>query len=422
MTSLLAPTVAIPDTATRPYDVDRIRADFPILQEQVYGKPLVYLDNAASAQKPLLVIDAMSDAYESYYANVHRGVHRLSQLSTDAFEDARATVARHINAGSEDEIVFTRNATEALNLVAASFARQRLRPGDQIILSAMEHHANIVPWHLLRVEQGLELQVVPIQDDGVLDMEAFANLLGPRTGLVAITHCSNVLGTTNDIGEIVDLSHRHGVPVVVDGSQGVVHHPVDVQMLGADFYVFTGHKLYGPTGIGILYGKAHHLASMPPWQGGGEMIDRVSFDEVTFKEPPHRFEAGTPAIVEAIGLGAAIRYVESLGKDLIRDHEQALLDAATQALNDIDGLRIYGTAPGKAAIVSFGVEGAHAYDVAAILDRSGVAVRVGQHCAEPLMHRLGVDSTIRASFGLYNTFEEVDALAAGIRKAKAMLG
>lgn len=408
--------------ANRAYDVDAIRADFPILAETVYGKPLVYLDNAASAHKPLSVLGAMDDAYRLYYSNVHRGAHRLSQLATDAYEDARVAVARHINAASDDEIVFTRNATEALNLVAASWARPQLQAGDEIIISAMEHHANIVPWLMLRESQGIVVRVAPIDDRGALDMEAFAALFGPRTRLVAIGHCSNVLGTTNPIAEITALAHSHGVPVVVDGSQGVVHHAVDVQALDADFYAFTGHKLYGPTGIGVLYGKAERLAAMPPWQGGGEMIDHVSFDEVTYKEAPHRFEAGTPPIVEAIGLGAAVRYVDTLGKPAIAAHEQMLLTAATSALGAIDGVRIFGTAPGKASIISFTVDGLHPYDVAAVLDRNGIAVRVGQHCAEPLMNCLGVDGTLRASFALYNTLDEVDALAAGITRAKGMLG
>ncbi len=410
------------DAATDAYDVDAVRADFPILATTVYGKPLVYLDNAASAQKPLAVLDAMDGAYQRYYANVHRGAHRLSQLATDAYEDARVAVARHIRAASGDEIIFTRNATEGFNLVAASFVRPRLSTGDEIIVSAMEHHANIVPWLMLREAAGAVIRVVPIDDRGVLDMDALAGLFGPRTRLVAISHCSNVLGTTNPIAEITALAHAHGVPVVVDGAQGVVHHPVDVQALDADFYIFTGHKLYGPTGIGVVYGKADSLAAMGPWQGGGEMIERVSFEAVTYKEPPHRFEAGTPPIVEAVGLAAAIRYMDALGKSAIVAHEQDLLAAATSALEAIDGLRIHGTAPGKAAIVSFTLDGLHPYDVAAVLDRAGIAVRVGQHCAEPLMQRLRLDGTLRASFALYNTFEEVDALAAGIMRARKMLG
>ncbi len=403
------------------YDVERVRADFPILSQTVYGKPLVYLDSAASAQKPRLVLDAMRDAYETYYANVHRGAHRLSQLATDAYEDARATVAAYINARSDSEIVFTGNATEAINLVAASYGRTALRTGDEIIISEMEHHANIVPWHMLREETGVVLRIAPISDSGVLLIEDYARLLGPKTRLVALTHCSNVLGTITPVKEIVRLAHEHGATVLIDGSQGIVHSTVDVRDLDADFYVFTGHKLYGPTGIGVLYGKADLLERMPPYQGGGEMIEHVSFETVTFKVPPHRFEAGTPPIVEAIGLAAAIRYVTGLGGGAVRAHESDLLDYATGLLNETGTVRIFGTAPGKAAIISFLVEGIHPYDLAAVLDRAGVAVRVGQHCAEPLMKRLGVDGTVRASFACYSSKADVDAFVAAVRKAKAML-
>ena len=404
------------------YDVERVRADFPILGQSVYGKPLVYLDTAASAQKPRAVIDAMSTAYETIYANVHRGAHRLSQLATDAYEDARVAVARFLGTASEDEIVFTRNATEAMNLVAWSWGGAFLAAGDEIVISEMEHHANIVPWQLLARRTGVVLRVAPIGDDGSFRLDAFEALLGPRTRLVAITHCSNVLGTVTPAREIIAVAHARGIPVLLDGSQAVAHGPVDVRALDVDFYAVTGHKLYGPTGIGVLYGKARHLAQMPPFLGGGEMIDHVSFAESTFKDPPHRFEAGTPPIVEAIGLAAAIRYIDGLGRDAIQAHERALLEHATQALGAVGGVRIFGTAPGKAAIVSFLIDGLHPYDVAAVLDRRGIAVRVGQHCAEPLMHRLGVDGTVRASFGLYSTHAEVDALAAGLVKAKAMLG
>jgi cysteine desulfurase / selenocysteine lyase len=403
------------------YDVERVRADFPILSQTVYGKPLVYLDSAASAQKPRLVLDAMRDAYETYYANVHRGAHRLSQLATDAYEDARATVAAYINARSDSEIVFTGNATEAINLVAASYGRTALRTGDEIIISEMEHHANIVPWHMLREETGVVLRIAPISDSGVLLIEDYARLLGPKTRLVALTHCSNVLGTITPVKEIVRLAHEHGATVLIDGSQGIVHSTVDVRDLDADFYVFTGHKLYGPTGIGVLYGKADLLERMPPYQGGGEMIEHVSFETVTFKTPPHRFEAGTPPIVEAIGLAAAIRYVTGLGGGAVRAHESDLLDYATGLLNETGTVRIFGTAPRKAAIISFLVEGIHPYDLAAVLDRAGVAVRVGQHCAEPLMKRLGVDGTVRASFACYSSKADVDAFVAAVRKAKAML-
>lgn len=403
-------------------DVERVRADFPILNETVYGKLLVYLDSAASAQKPRAVIDAMTRAYETSYANVHRGAHRLSQLATDAYEDARAAVARFINAASADEIVFTRNATEAFNLMAWSWGRTVLGAGDEIVISEMEHHANIVPWHLLSAQTGTRLRVAPIADDGRFLMDAFTAMLGPRTRLVAITHCSNVLGTMTPLADIVAAAHARGIPVLVDGSQGVVHTDVDVQALDVDFYAFTGHKLYGPSGIGVLYGKAALLESMPPFLGGGEMIEHVTFEGSTYKHPPHRFEAGTPPIVEAVGLDAALGYVSALGRDAVHAHERDLLAYATAALEDIGGVRILGTAPGKAAIISFLVDGLHPYDVAAVLDRNGVAVRVGQHCAEPLMTRLGVDGTLRASFGLYNTRAEADALAAGVRKAKRLLG
>ncbi|TVR84680.1 MAG: cysteine desulfurase [Rhodospirillales bacterium] len=422
MLDVAADVIQTPAQTSAPLDVAKVRAEFPILKETVYGRPLVYLDSAASAQKPRTVIEAVSRAYETSYSNVHRGAHRLSQLATDAFEDARETVARFVNAESADEIVFTRNATEALNLVAASYGRTFLTRGDEIVLTEMEHHANIVPWQLLRDEIGVVLRVVPIDDDGVLRLEALADLIGPRTRLVAITHCSNVLGTVTPLKEIVALAHGHGVPVVVDGSQGIVHAGVDVRDLDVDFYAFTGHKLYGPSGIGVLYGKRAWLERMPPYQGGGEMIDHVSFAETTFKAPPHRFEAGTPPIVQAIGLAAAVRYVSALGMEAIRAHEQALLAQATEALAGMGDVRIFGRAPGKAAIISFLVGSLHPYDVAAVLDRAGIAVRVGQHCAEPLMGRLGVDGTVRASFALYNDGTDVEALVEGIHKAKRMLG
>lgn len=409
------------DNSTQAYDVEQVRRDFPILERQVHGKPLVYLDSGASAQKPRMVIDAVREAYETYYSNVHRGAHYLSQRSTDAFEEARVIVQRFINAPSERNIVFTHNVTEAINLVAATWGRKFLGPGDEVVLTEMEHHANIVPWHMLREEKGIRLKVVPVTDNGDFRIEDFEAALGPKTKLVAITECSNVLGTRVPIKRVVELAHARGVPVMVDGAQGIVHQSVDVQDMDCDFYAFTGHKLYGPSGIGVLYGKAEILDVMPPYQGGGDMIDRVSFDAVTYAEPPHRFEAGTPPIVQAIGLGAAIRYVEQLGMDNIHAHEQGLLAYANERLAAIDGFRFIGTAPDKAAIVSFLVEGLHPFDVAAVLDRQGVAVRVGQHCAEPLMDRLGVNGTARASFGLYNRREDVDALAAAIEKAKEML-
>ncbi len=397
------------------------RADFPILGQSVPGRPLVYLDSAASAQKPRAVIDAMGDAYERSYANVHRAVHRLGVLATEAYEAARTEVARFIGADSAGEIVFIRNATEAINLVAASYGRRFLGPGDEILLSVMEHHANIVPWQLLREERGVRLRIAPITDEGELRLDAFAELLGPRTRLVAITHCSNVLGTVVPVKAVVALAHDRGVPVLIDGSQAVVHGVVDVRAIDADFYVFTGHKLYGPSGIGVLYGKAEMLARMPPYQGGGEMIEHVTFERTTFKEPPYRFEAGTPPIVEAVGLAAAIRYVSAIGLDRIAAHERDVLDYATLRLSAIGGLRLFGAARDKAPIVSFVIGDLHAFDVAALLDRAGIAVRAGHHCAEPLMERLGVPGTIRASLGLYNNRADVDALADAVEHAWAVL-
>jgi len=404
------------------YDVETVRADFPILKRTVYGKPLVYLDNGASAQKPRAVIDAVRFCYEEQYANVHRGAHYLSGATTDAFENARVKIANFINAESDDEIVLTHNATEAINLVASSYGRAHLQAGDEIVISEMEHHANIVPWMMLREEMGIVLKVAPIDDTGALKMDAFEALLGDKTKLVAITHCSNVLGSVTPVKEIVALAHAAGARVLIDGSQGIVHGPVDVREIGADFYVFTGHKLYGPSGIGVLHGRMEVLESMPPYQGGGDMIDHVSFEKVTFKEPPHRFEAGTPPIVQAIGLGAAIDYVSSFGIESIAAHEHEVLTYANERLAEIDGFRFIGTAPGKGPIVSFLVEGLHPLDVATVIDREGVAVRVGHHCAEPLMDRLGVEGTLRASIGMYNTSAEIDMLARAIETAKAKLG
>jgi len=409
------------DNSTSAFDVARVRRDFPILSQEIYGKPLVFFDSGASAQKPRVVIEAVRECYETYYANVHRGAHYLSQRSTDAFEEARVTVARFINAESDNEIVFTRSATEAINLVAATWGRKFLNPGDEVIVTAMEHHANIVPWQILRSERGIVLKVIPISPSGEFSIADFEALLGPKTKLVAVTEVSNVLGTMVPVKEVARLAHARGVPVLVDGSQGIVHNGVDVRDLDCDFYAFTGHKLYGPSGIGVLYGKWDMLDAMPPYQGGGDMIERVTFDEVTFKEPPHRFEAGTPPIAQAIGLAAAIKYVAELGTNNISAHEQGVLAYATERLEAIDGLRIIGEAPDKAAIISFLVDGTHPFDIAAILDRAGVAVRVGQHCAEPLMDFLGIDGTVRASFGLYNDRSDVDTLVAAIEKAKGML-
>ncbi|HUC62447.1 MAG TPA: cysteine desulfurase [Alphaproteobacteria bacterium] len=408
-----------PETKTNApaYDVARVRRDFPILARAVYGKPLVYLDNGASAQKPRAVIERMREFMERDYANIHRGVHYLSQRSTQLYDEARGTVARFLNAGPR-EIVFTRNATEAINLVAASYGGAFLAPGDEIVVSEMEHHANIVPWQLLGDRIGTRLRVVPVDGTGNLDLDAYAHLLGPKTKLVALTHCSNVLGTVNPAAEIVRIAHRHGVPVLLDGAQAAVHGRVDVKALDVDFYAVTGHKLYGPSGIGVLYAKAEHLKKMPPYQGGGDMIRNVSFAGTSYADPPERFEAGTPAIVEAIGLAAALDYIASLGQDAIAAHEQSLLRYATERLAAIPGLTIHGTAPEKAAIVSFSLEGAHAHDIGTIVDRAGVALRTGHHCAQPLHEKLGVAATARASFALYNTIEEVDALAASVRSVR----
>jgi cysteine desulfurase/selenocysteine lyase len=400
------------------YDVERIREDFPILALPVYGKPLIYLDNAASAQKPKAVLDRIQHAYTAEYANVHRGLHYLANAATEAYEGAREKVRAFLNAARPEEIVFTRNATEAINLVAATFGRERIKPGDEIVLSIMEHHSNIVPWHFLRERQGAVIKWAPVDDDGNFLIEEFEKLLGPRTKMVAITQMSNALGTIVPVKEVVRLAHARGIPVLVDGAQGAVHLDVDVQDIDCDFYVTTGHKLYGPTGIGALYGKYEHLAAMPPFNGGGEMIREVYEDRVTYGEPPHRFEAGTPSIVQAIGLGAAIDYIGSIGKARIRAHETDLVKYAHERLGEINSLRIIGTARDKGAIVSFEVKGAHPHDIATIIDRSGVAVRAGTHCTMPLLARFGLTATCRASFGLYNTRSEVDRLAAALIKAQ----
>lgn len=399
------------------FDVTKVREEFPILARLVHGKPLVYLDSAASTQKPWAVIEAMGKVMESSYANVHRGLHSLANETTEAFEQARRSVAALIHAGSVDEIVFTKGATEAINLVAASFG-QRLVAGDEIILSVMEHHANIVPWHFLRQAKGVVLKFVPVLDDGQLDMAAYHALLGPRTRLVSLSHMSNVLGTVNPVAEIIAAAHARGVPVLLDGCQAVVHEVVDVQALDADFYVFSGHKLYGPTGIGVLYGKAALLASMPPYQGGGEMIASVSLDTITYADPPHRFEAGTPAIIEAIGLGVAAEWLMAQDRAAIAAHEQAVYARAAEGVRPIKGLKILGTAPGKGAVLTFTLEGVHAHDLAQILDRYGVAVRAGTHCAEPLMTRFGATSSARASFALYNSLEEVDVFIDSLIRAQ----
>jgi cysteine desulfurase/selenocysteine lyase len=408
------------DNSTQAYDVERLRGDFPILAEKVYDKPLVYLDNGASAQKPRQVIDAMDDCMAHYYSNVHRGNHRLSQLSTRAYEEAREKIAKFLNASSDKEIVFTRGGTEAINLVASSYGRTFLSEGDEVIVTEMEHHANIVPWQLLRAEKGIVLKVVPVDDAGNFLMDKFEELLTPKTKLVAITHISNVLGTVVPVKDVIRKAHAVGAKVLLDGCQAVPHTKVDVQDLGVDFYVFSGHKLYGPTGIGILWGPEELLNSMPPYQGGGDMIDRVTFAETTFQPTPHRFEAGTPAIVEAVGFGAAIDYVESIGLDNIHAHEMGLLHYATERLRTIEGLHIVGEADEKASIISFVMDDAHISDIGTIIDRMGVAVRVGHHCAQPLMDRFGIPGTARASFGLYNTKAEIDALYDALVVVKEM--
>jgi cysteine desulfurase/selenocysteine lyase len=410
-------------TTAAPLDLEAIRADFPALSMTVYGKPLVYLDNGASAQKPRAVIDRMVHAYEHEYANVHRGLHYLANAATEAYEGARETVRAFLNAPSTEEIIFARSATEAINLAAASMGRLLdIGEGDEIVLSIMEHHSNIVPWHFWRERRGAVIRWAPVRDDGSFDLEAFEALLGPRTKMVAITHMSNVLGTVTPMKAIVAMAHARGIPVLADGSQGAVHLDVDVQDLDVDFYAFTGHKVYGPTGIGVLYGKRKWLDAMPPFNGGGEMIGEVTLDGVTYAAPPHRFEAGTPPIVQAIGLGAALTYMMALGRPRIQAHEERLRDYAHERLSRINSIRLFGEAPGKGAIIAFEMNNAHAHDVATVLDRHGVAVRAGTHCAQPLLARFGVTSTCRASFGLYNTEAEVDILCEAINKAQAFFG
>ncbi|WP_062015913.1 cysteine desulfurase [Aureimonas sp. AU4] len=400
------------------YDVEAIRRDFPILSKEIYGKPLVYLDNGASAQKPEAMLAAVRKAYAEDYANVHRGLHFLSNKATEEFEAARETVRAFLNAGSADEIVFTRSATEAINLVSYGYGAEAIGAGDEIVLTIMEHHSNIVPWHFLRERNGAKLVFVPVSDDGSISIEDFERAIGPRTKLVALTHMSNVLGTVTPVKDVVALAHARGIPVLVDGSQGAVHLPVDVRDLDCDFYVLTGHKMYGPTGIGVLYGKADRLGAMRPFNGGGEMIVEVSEEAITYNAPPHRFEAGTPPIVQAIGLAASLDYMTRIGRDRIAAHEARLRDYAHERLSAVNALRIYGNAAGKGAIVSFDLEGIHSHDVAMVIDREGVAVRAGTHCAQPLLKRFGATSTCRASFGMYNTLAEVDRLAEALEKAR----
>ena len=399
------------------YDVEKVRADFPILSRKIHGKPLVYLDNAASAQKPRAVLDRIQHAYTEEYANVHRGLHFLANAATEAYEDARETVRRFINAPSVEEVIFTRSSTEGINLVAQSFGGMRIGEGDEIVLSILEHHSNIVPWHYHRERRGAVIKWAPIRDDGSFDLEAFEQLLTEQTKMVAVVHMSNVTGTVVPIREVCRIAHERGIPVLVDGSQSAVHLPIDVQDLGCDFFVFTGHKTYGPTGIGVMWGKREHLDAMPPFLGGGEMIRDVTEDWVTYGDPPHKFEAGTPPIVQAIGLGAALKYMESVGREAIRAHEADLAGYAQEQISALNYIRVFGHAPGKGAIVAFEMQGAHAHDVSTIIDREGIAVRAGTHCAQPLLARYGVTSTCRASFGLYNTRAEVDALAKALAKA-----
>ena len=400
------------------YDVDAIRADFPILASEFNGYPLTFLDSGASAQKPECVLRCMDDVYRRSYANVHRGAYALSQAATDYYEGARKTVARYLNARSDDEIVFTHNVTAAINLVAHSYGRGFLERGDEVIISQMEHHANIVPWQLLRDEIGIELKVAPIDEAGNLLLDQLAEMFSHKTKLVSLTHVSNVLGTIVPIKKVIDLAHERDIPVLIDGAQGIVHTRVDVQDLDAEFYAFTGHKLYGPSGIGVLYGKKDLLNTMPPYQGGGDMIERVTFEKTTYRDAPARFEAGTPPIVEAAGLAAAIDYVDGIGVENISSHEQELLNYATERLNEVDGITIYGEAQHKAGIISFTLDKVHPHDIATIVDSRGVSVRAGHHCAQPLMDWYGVAATTRASFGMYSNKQDVDALVDGLKYVK----
>ncbi len=409
------------DTSLTTYDANAIRQDFPILAREVYGKPLVYLDNGASAQKPKAVLDAIQTSYAENYANVHRGLHYLSNTATEQFEDARRTVQRFLNAASEDEIIFTKNATEGINLVASSLGLD-INEGDEIVLSIMEHHSNIVPWHFLRERKGAVLKWAPVDDDGNFLIDEFEKLLTDKTKIVAITQMSNVLGSIVPMKEVIKLAHARGIKVLVDGSQAAVHMPVDVQELDADFYVLTGHKIYGPSGIGVLYGKKALLNDLPPFLGGGEMIDTVTTENVTYGETPHRFEAGTPPITQAIGLAAALNYVENIGREKIAAHEEALTAYATEQLSALPFLRLIGTAKGKGGIFSFMMNNVHAHDVSTLIDRSGVAVRAGTHCAEPLLARFGVTSTCRASLAMYNTTEDIDHLVTALEKAADFFG
>jgi cysteine desulfurase/selenocysteine lyase len=405
-----------------PFDPEKVRAEFPILARPVHGKQLVYLDSAASTQKPRAVIDAIVRYYEQENANVHRGVHYLSELATAQYEAARVTVKRFLGAADAHEVIFTRGTTEALNLVAFTFGAERLGPGDEVLVTAMEHHSDIVPWQMICKQKGARLLVAPIDDRGVLLLDELDRRIGPRTKVVAAAHVSNALGTVNPVKQICELAHAKGVPVVVDGAQAAPHGPVDVQDLGCDFYAFSGHKTYGPTGIGVLWGKREHLEAMPPWQGGGDMILSVAWDKTVYNKVPYKFEAGTPDMAGAIGLAAALQWIEALGRDAIHAHEADLLAYGTARLSEVPGLRLVGTAPEKAAVLSFLLEDIHPHDIGTILDREGIAIRTGHHCAQPLMARFGIPATARASLGVYNTRSDLDALVSGLGKVKAIFG
>ncbi|HWF39244.1 MAG TPA: cysteine desulfurase [Candidatus Acidoferrales bacterium] len=413
-----APVQAPEAQSTSGYDVEKIRGDFPILRQKIRGKPLVYLDNAATTQKPQAVINTITRYYERDNANIHRGVHFLSEHATEEHDEARATIQHFINAADSKEIIFVRGATEAINLVAQSYGRAHIGAGDEVLITAMEHHSNIVPWQFLCDEKGAKLRVAPINDAGELVLDEYANLLGPKTKIVAVTHVSNALGSITPLRQMIELAHAQNIPVLVDGAQAIPHLKVDVQALDCDFYAFSGHKVYGPTGIGVLYGKAALLDAMPPYQGGGDMIASVTFEKTLFNKLPFKFEAGTPDICGAIGLGAAIRYVESLGIDRIAAHEHDLLAYATEKVSAIPGVRLVGTAKEKAGVLSFVIEGIHPHDIGTILDQEGIAIRTGHHCSQPVMQRFDIPATARASLGLYNTREEIDALAAGIEKVR----
>lgn len=409
------------NTIPKKTDFEKIRADFPLLQRDMNGKPIVFLDSGASSQKPQQVIDAMNDYYAHQHANVHRGVYQLSQEATDAFEKGRRIAQQFINAPSEKEVLFVRGTTEGINLVASSYGRKFLKEGDEVLISAMEHHSNIVPWQMACEQAGANLKVIPINDAGELVMEEFDKLLNEKTKIVAVNHVSNALGTINPIEEIIEKAHAIGVPVLVDGAQSIPHMNVDVQALDVDFYTFSGHKVFGPTGIGILYGKEKWLNAMPPYHGGGEMIETVTFEKTTYNELPHKFEAGTPDIAGVVGLGAALEYVQAIGHEAIQLHEHELLEYATQELQKIEGIRIIGTAKNKASVISFLLDGTHPYDVGTILDKLGIAVRTGHHCTQPLMNRFGIPGTVRASLAFYNNTEDIDRLVEGVKRAKRML-